>query len=733
MFCTKCGNQIAEGEKFCTSCGNTIGSNILSRETADGLQTTDAPHKLEEKAFFDIPDEGQPENKKSRTPLIIAVATVCMLIIIGIILIAGYDLVKTKEFKEKITAFEEVRTEVDGLGKYDGEYDEMLDSADSAASHFAFWKYEDIAEQMSSLANEIVSMNEAVAEYREQYEAIVNEIETDGHYVMDDYLEEYQDIKADLEEALSDFDEKEAKKKADDFADIRDDIIEENEAMASSYMDDADNIQASFDGYNAHPFELYMIGDFVSRLEADRDEQDFIKLSDDYEQLKEWSDKFYLSTQSYEQIAGFIQADVSEDDEVKLYLNSYNYDEYNFKLEEFMIYEENGGDWSECEAVDISQIRGALTMDLVVDVSSSMRNDFYTMQCAVEGFVNSTYSDTELGLSTIGSIYERYQEFTSNKDSIINSAWSLECNGLTSLYQSLYSSVIYTASAEGARCVVAFTDGNNVPYGAGYDYDAQDVIDVSNLYQVPVYIIGIGSNVYSSDLRYIAEATGGEYYDRVSIYDLQGIYESIYETQGKLYQLSYKTAVANNVNRDIYVLYADSTNSLSVRLESELNAEVLQEAYETSSFTADDLSSFYTDGKYLSSDDLSKLGEDLDAVQTIINIYYAKNGYQFGDTENGQKQLAKMVSMGVISENGTLGGDEVSAIIMQNPVLYQNFSALYNYRYELIYTAAYNIYMSEPSISYEDLRSQVHAYYGEENEKRYDPVTQTAWKAINSI
>lgn len=720
MFCTKCGSQVLDGEQFCTNCGEPVGSAAALNQAAPVVPAENAPDKKSKK------------NKKSKEPLAIILVCALALLIVVFLAVGGYDLVKTKEFRENLASFEGVRTEFAGLGKYESEYEDLLDDANGAASRFLFWKYGDLNERMDALVSEITSMNEAVAEYREQYETIVQQIETNGHYMMDDYEEEYQSAKSDLENALADFDEKESKKKASDFADIRDEIVEGNEKKASTCVDDAKNIQASFNGYNAHPFELYMIGDFVSRIESDKTDQDFVKLNDDYTQLKEWSDKFYSAIQAREQIGSFVQADVSESDQVKLYLSSYDYDEYHFKLEDFMVYEKNGGVWSECEAVAISQINGSLTMDLVVDVSSSMRHDFYTMQGAVEGFVNSTHSDTTLGLSTIGSIYERHQEFTLDKNSIIDSAWGLECYGLTSLYQSLYSSVVYTASAEGARCVVAFTDGNNEPYGSGYDYDAQDVINVSNYYQVPVYIIGIGSGVYSSELRNIAESTGGAYYDRVSIYDLQSIYTSIYEAQGRLYELSYRTTVPNNVNRDIYVLYADSTTNLSVRLESELNAEALQEAYETSSFRADDLSSFYTDSKYLSSDDLSKLGDDLEAVQTIINIYYAENGYQFGDGENGQKQLAKMISLGVVTENGTLGGDEVSAIIKANPVLYQNFSALYNYRYELIYSVAADIYWDEPSISYEELRSQVHRHFGEENETRFDPVTKIAWNAIKA-
>lgn len=713
IYCPLCGSPSGPEATFCTNCGASLSEDPLPPVISADVESR---------------DEGT--DKKTKKPLLITLLCILSILLAGLFAVGCYDFVKTKAFKEEISSFEEIETKYAGLGKCKSEYTELLANANDTASHFLFWKYEDLIESMDRLEKEIRDMNEAVAEYREQYDAIVAEIETDTHFVMDNYEEKYQSIKADLETALFDFDEKTAKKRAGDFSDIRDQIIAENEEMASACVEDARSIRDSFDGYGAHPFELYMIEDFVGRIESANDAQDYISLHDDYNQLKEWSDKFSVASLTNEQIAGFVQADVSLSDTVKLYLNSYYYDTYDFKLEDFIIYEENGGVWNECDAVSISQIKGSLTLDLVVDVSSSMSDDFYTMQQAVEGFVSSTYSDTVLGLSTIGSIYERHQDFTSDKNSIIDSAWNLDCYGLTSLYQSLYSSVVYTASAEGARCVVAFTDGHNEPYGSGYDYDAQDVIDVSNYYQVPVYIIGIGSGVYSSELKNIAEATGGSYYDRVSIYDLQSIYSSIYEAQGKLYELSYKTTVPNNKNRDIYVLYTDDSESLSVRLESQLNAEALQEAYETSKFRSDDPAAFYTDGKYLSSDDLSNLGSDLEAVQTVINIYYAKNGFKFGDSENGQKQLEKMLSLGVISENGTLDGDTVSALIMSNAVIYQNFSALYNYRYELIYSAAYDIYWNNPGISYEELRSQVHKHFGEENEYRFSSSTQAAWNAI---
>ncbi len=708
MFCRNCGCDIAENVKFCPKCGTMV---------------IDSPKVVET-----VPDKKKRRKKKSK--LVPVIIVLFLLIAAGVLSVGAYGVVKTNEFKEEIANFEKDTKEFTSLGKYQITYDELLNSSQEASSGYRFWEYDSLAEQMSALVIEIDSMNTAVSAYRQQYAEIVEEIETDSKYIMTDYEEDYQSAKKALEDSLAEFDENACKSNAKALSDMRDTIVTGNAQTAKSYLDDVEEVKNVFSNYSLHPFEEYMLGDLAEKIEADKNNLDYIKLQEDYNEFKVWSDKFGAALSSNRQVESFVQADVSGEDEVKIYITPSDYEEYDFKLEDFIVYEKHGEVWQECYAKDITQIEGMLTMDIVADISGSMRNDFYDMQCAIEGFVDETHSDTQLGLSTIGSIYERYQEFTTDKSAIKNSVWNLECYGLTSLYQSLYSSVVYTASEEGARCVVAFTDGKNEPYGAGYDYDAQDVIDVSLYYQVPVYIIGIGSHVNSSELRNIAESTGGAYYANMTVDDLQDVYMDIYTAQGRMYELSYKTQVSNDTNRDLYVLYADETMDLSVRIDSEVNAEALQSAYESAGLTGDDLTAFYTGSKYLSSDDLTKLGDSLEAVQTVINIYYAKNGYQFGSGENGQKQLAKMIDMGVISQNGTKSGDEVTQILRSDPVIWQNFSALYNYRYELVYSAALDIYRDNPRISYEELRRQVSEYYGEENEVRYDPVISSAWKNI---
>lgn len=698
MFCTNCGYEVEDNVAFCTNCGARL-----------------------------IQDQYRKNKKSIAVPIFI---TMILVLIVGVIGAGAYCVTKTNEFKEEIAGFEEDAKKFPSLGKYRNTYDNILSSAYDVSSVYSVHKYEDIKKQMSDLITEVDSMNRAVEKYREQYEEAIVEIETDSKFIMTDYEEDYQEAKESIEESLEEFDEKACKKDIKKLLDVCDSIVKGNEQLAESYINDVENITNDFSNYNLCSFESYMLRELGNAVTLDDGNIDYIKLQEDYNAFKEWADKFNKAISSNFKVDSFVQADVSAGDLVKIYLSLNDYSEYNFKLEDFVIYEQNNNVWEECHAESMNQIDGMLTMDIVADISGSMDYNFYDMQCAIDGFVSQTYADTQLGLSTIGSIYERYQGFTTDKNAIKNAVWDLECYGLTSLYQSLYSSVVYTASEEGARCVVAFTDGINEPYGAGYDYDAQDVIDVAQYYQVPVYIIGIGDYLDASALRTIAESTGGMYFDNMSVYDLQKLYMDIYNKQGQLYELAYKTQVSNDVDRELYVLYADEKLDLSVRIDSKVNAEALQNAYESAGLLGNDLPAFYTDSKYLSSDDLAKLGDDLEAVQTVINIYYAKNGYQFGDGDNGQKQLAKMINLGVISQNGTLDGDEVTEILRADPVLWQNFSALYNYRYELVYSAALDIFRNDPYISYGELRKQVSEYYGEENEMRYDPVVSSAWKNI---
>ena len=661
---------------------------------------------------------------KAKRALVIALASIIIVLFVAFMV----DVSLANKFRKSIEVYQQQMDSFQSTGKYSTKYGEILDNANDARKHMAFWKYDEINQEMDESVSRVKKLNETIGEYEKSFHLIADDLDT-GVYVLGDLEESLASEKESFSEALNAFDEDACEKCLEEYQADYDKLIENNKQIEESCRALIADAQSKLAGYSDFTScESYLINTYVNDAKTILDSHNYVEINTAYNLVNDVLSRFQNNNTASYYLNHYVQADVSQGNLVKLYFDSAGSDSYPFALENFVVYEQNGNVWDPCKTVDISTIEGTMTIDIVADVSTSMTYDFNDMQNALSGFVNYTDSDTKLGLSVISSIYERKLGFTQDKNVIKDGIWNLECYGCTSLYQSLYSSVVYTASSEGARCVVAYTDGLNEPYGTGYDYDADDVIQVANYYQVPVYIIGLGNGVDSPTLRNIAQATGGEYYSASSAYNLQDLYTDIYAKQGKMYQLTYETTRPNTQDRNVYVMYNDG--NFSIHCEQLLNAEALQAAYELNQFESGDYTAYYMDNKYLSSDNLSYLGDDLEAVQTVINIYYAKNGYKFGDGENGQKQLNKMLSLGVISSNGTLDGDTVSQLIRQNPILWQNFSALYNYRYELIYSVAYGYYTANPGITYEELRKAVMDYYNESNEKRFDPVVQAAWNAL---
>ena len=113
---------------------------------------------------------------------------------------------------------------------------------------------------------------------------------------------------------------------------------------------------------------------------------------------------------------------------------------------------------------------------------------------------------------------------------------------MTSLYDALYTAVERVATQTGARCVIAFTDGND-------NYSSctgQDVINVAKRYHVPVFIIGIGS-INSNDISQITAQTGGAYYNINTVDSMQNIYDQIYQMEKELYLVEFEDSTGATV------------------------------------------------------------------------------------------------------------------------------------------------------------------------------------------
>ena len=729
MYCNNCGNELIAGAKFCSKCGAPVNQEaddgisqvpkqeVTETEITSNEETKEVPEKTENTGQNPV-KEKRPFNKK----LAVILSLVLVLLIAG--LGTGFYIVKAKtdDFRNYIVETEKKAKSYSSLGKYEGEYTSLIKEAGKTADGYNIFEYEEEQEKISALFKNVDELKGRIADYEKKYKDIINETEVESKFLFGDYTEKYEEAKAKTEKAFLTLDEEESKAGVDELEGMLADIRTYNEQKAEEYNNKIREMSISGDYFDA---EKGFVDNAKKELEEALKDADYVKAEqvfNDFDEQKKRYDRIDKS----DYFDNFIQMDVSEDKTVKLY---YEDNGNNWNADKFTLLERAKGDkeWSQAEIVGMNQVNGSLSIDLVVDVSGSMQDIFYDMKESVKNFVYNTDNDTELGLSIISDIYRRESEFTDDKNNIVNLVDGLNCYGLTSLYQSLYSSVIYTASQPGSKCVVAFTDGLNEPYGTGYDFTENDVIEAAKRYKIPVYIIALGSQVDSYVLNNIAYSTGGKYFENTSISDLYSIYEEIYDSQKTIYELTYKSKLSNKKEREVYVNYYDDSNGWGVRSEFAMKPGIILNGYsENSIVDSSNLKSYYTNKKYLAVEEVARLST-IGELQTVINIYCAKAGFKFKPDGDA---LVLMKQLGIINKNGKKTMAQVTAKLKKDEVLWTNFSTLFNYRYEWLYGVASRLYYNGYT-DFDELNEEVHSELGERT-GRFVDVLKKIYKKLEN-
>lgn len=241
-----------------------------------------------------------------------------------------------------------------------------------------------------------------------------------------------------------------------------------------------------------------------------------------------------------------ISTDISEYPTVKTYIRIVDSDTQtsltdlrseNFKLRESV----QGGEYLEREVRKVSQLEGntGLNISLIADKSDSIYpEDMEKIKKVMSEFVNKLHYDEgdKAEVLAFDSIVQQMCTFTNDPKLLVNGINNMSTDGLTAFYDALYDGVHHAALQGGARCVIAFTDGDD--NSSRYYYD--DIIEYANENQVTLYIIGVG---YSDNyvLQDMAHSTNGEYWDINNLYDLEDIFNTIYQQQKQLYVVEYET------------------------------------------------------------------------------------------------------------------------------------------------------------------------------------------------
>lgn len=172
----------------------------------------------------------------------------------------------------------------------------------------------------------------------------------------------------------------------------------------------------------------------------------------------------------------------------------------------------------------VSLTGGNIELVLLIDESGSMwgSDPNETRKDVAKNLVSKLGTSDKVAVVGFESYSRVITDFTADKDVINAAIDSVAESGGTDMYEGLETSFnLFGETTTATRYIVMLTDGQSSGY---YDYAT-----AASEKNVIIYTVGLGSGVNESELRSIAEATGGKYFFADVADDLFGIYEEITE------------------------------------------------------------------------------------------------------------------------------------------------------------------------------------------------------------
>jgi Ca-activated chloride channel family protein len=181
------------------------------------------------------------------------------------------------------------------------------------------------------------------------------------------------------------------------------------------------------------------------------------------------------------------------------------------------------------------------TAVVMLDFSLSMTAHLKLLQAATEQFVLRLLP---IDKAQVGAFSDKIQfsgEFTTDRDALIRALSDLQYGNPTRLYDAIDLSVQELHGIEGRKVVVVFTDGEDTESRLGFT----EVRNKARDRDVMVYAIGLHSKMLGQvtrpdgNLRRLADATGGGYFELKSTDDLGPTFTRVAQELHALYTLAF--------------------------------------------------------------------------------------------------------------------------------------------------------------------------------------------------
>jgi uncharacterized protein YegL len=186
---------------------------------------------------------------------------------------------------------------------------------------------------------------------------------------------------------------------------------------------------------------------------------------------------------------------------------------------------------------------------LVMDVSGSMQGQrLQSAKSAISQFIKSLYRGDKIAIYTFNSEVEEIVPLTEDLNSARDQFETAQiyAGGGTCLFDATYAAAqIASELPAGRQAIVILSDGWDTVNGSDTcsTYTNEDIIDFATGqdYYIPIYTIGIGTDLDRESLNQIASQTGATFTESTVNTDLPILFEQLANRLSSQYKLSYQS------------------------------------------------------------------------------------------------------------------------------------------------------------------------------------------------
>jgi VWFA-related protein len=204
-----------------------------------------------------------------------------------------------------------------------------------------------------------------------------------------------------------------------------------------------------------------------------------------------------------------------------------------------------------------------LSVVLTLDTSGSMTRRMQAAQAAAMRFLDTLRSDDSAQVVTFARQVKRLTTMSTDREAMREAIGRTVARGDTALYDALYESIRLVQGREGRKAIVLLSDGVDDD-GTGKPlsrHTMQDVVSLARDVNVPIYILGLGTELDEAGLMAVAHATGALYFKAPQAGDLQALYETIGAHLAGQYAISYTSSLPADGTEHRVVLTAQEVTA----------------------------------------------------------------------------------------------------------------------------------------------------------------------------